>query len=609
MIRVPCFAALSRLCVSRLSRVSPLSRRCASALLVALLLCLLPAAPLLAARAVELEVKGVEGEARDNVLAWLALPEELDQGDDVDRLWLERFSRQAEERARTALEPFGYYHARVSVSLKESPEVLRLLVRVEPGQQLRLSDVRVSLSGPGGGERRLRRLVEQFPLKKGDVLLHQSYEEAKATLLSRAQEMGYLDAAYARHEIRIAQGATGAVIELALETGGRYAFGETSIEGATDYPDDYLHRHLSYAPGQFFSHSRLGATQRNFTNSERFREVQVTTGTADAASLRVPVIVRLAQAPRITLRPGIGYGTDTGGRFTVRYRDLNLFHLGHELNSQLFLAERLQGLAVGYVQPSPRNIRSATTLQLNLQREETDAYTSRILALELARSHGFARGILGTAYVRGQYEDYRVGDQDDSARLLLPGLRLSVDRYDNPLRPRRGYRYSLELRGTHRILGSDTELVQLLAGGSHVLALPGRFLLRTRGEAGVSLLGDHMSAIPPTLRFFGGGDRSVRGYSYKSLGPRDGSGDVVGGRQLLVGSLELERAIFRDWSLSLFFDAGNAFDSFSSLKLYQGAGVGLHYYSPVGALNLSLARPLNGRHSSLHVHFTVGFEL
>lgn len=83
----------------------------------------------------------------------------------------------------------------------------------------------------------------------------------------------------------------------------------------------------------------------------------------------------------------------------------------------------------------------------------------------------------------------------------------------------------------------------------------------------------------------------------------------MGGRQLLVGSLELERAIFRDWSLSLFFDAGNAFDSFSSLKLYQGAGVGLHYYSPVGALNLSLARPLNGRHSSLHVHFTVGFEL
>lgn len=78
---------------------------------------------------------------------------------------------------------------------------------------------------------------------------------------------------------------------------------------------------------------------------------------------------------------------------------------------------------------------------------------------------------------------------------------------------------------------------------------------------------------------------------------------------MLVGSVELERALFQSWGVSVFFDAGNAFDSLGSLKLYQGAGVGLHYYSPVGALNLSLARPLNGRSSSLHVHFTVGFEL
>ena len=103
----------------------------------------------------------------------------------------------------------------------------------------------------------------------------------------------------------------------------------------------------------------------------------------------------------------------------------------------------------------------------------------------------------------------------------------------------------------------------------------------------------------------------MRGYSYKSLAPRDASGKVVGGRQLLTGSIELERALFKDWGVSIFYDAGNAFNSFSSVSLFQGAGVGLHYYTSVGALNLSVARPLGGDNDnpSIHFHFTVGFEL
>lgn len=574
-----------------------------------LLFWLFLASPLHASPTVEVVISGIEGEALDNVREWLAVPEEITAGGVVDRLWLERFASQAVDRARTALEPFGYYNARISVTVEAGEESSRLMVRVVPGEPVRLREVRVLLAGPGEGEWRLRRQVAVFPLNSGDVLLHQRYEEAKAALLSRAQELGYLDASYSTHEIRIDRSATGAAIHLLLETGERYAFGETTIQGAPEYPDSFLRRHLSYRAGEVFSHSRLGETQRNFTSSERFREVLVTTGTADRATRRVPVVVRLKAGPRITLRPGVGYGTDTGARFTIRYRDLNLFLLGHELHSQLYLAERLQGLAMGYVLPSPKDIRNSTALQLNLQREETDSYLSKILSMELARTHGLGRGMLGTAYLKGQYEEYEVGDEDDRARLLLPGLRLSLDRYDNPVRPRRGYRASFELRGTHRLLGSDTGLVQLLAGGSHLLALPGRLSLHTRGDVGTTLLHDSLHDTPPSLRFFAGGDRSVRGYSYKSLGPRDDSGDVVGGRQMLVGSIELERALFQSWGVSAFFDAGNAFDTFSSFKLYQGAGLGLHYYSPIGALNLSLARPLNGRHSSLHVHFTVGFEL
>jgi translocation and assembly module TamA len=579
------------------------------AFLAFLVLLLFLAVPLHAAEPVEIVVTGVEGDALKNVQEALVLPEGLVREGTVDRLWLDRFAQQANDKTRTALEPFGYYNALVTVMVEAAEKRYRLLVKVVPGEPVRLSAVKISVAGPGSEEKRLHRLVTSFPLSNGDVLLQQKYEEAKAALASRAKDLGYLDAEFSRHEIRIEKTARTATIELVLNTGEKYYFGATRIQGAPDYPDSFLRRHLTYTPGEVFSYSSLGETQRNFTNSERFKEVIVTPQKQDAEALRVPITVQLEAGPRISVRPGIGYGTDSGARFTIRYRDLNMFHLGHELHSQLYIAERLQGLVMGYVLPSPRDIRTSTALQLNLQQERTSSYTSKILALELDRNLSFGKGKLGTAYVKAQYEDYSVGDQKSTARLLLPGLRFSDNRYENPIRPLRGFRYAIDLRGTHQVLGSDTALVQVLAEGSHLLPLPWRLSLHTRANAGVTLLSDPLRDLPPSLRFFTGGDQSVRGYSYKSLGPRDATGQVVGGKQLLVGSIELERALFKDWGVSVFYDAGNAFNSFSDFKLFQGAGVGLHYYTSIGSLNLSVARPLGVENPSFHFHFTVGFEL
>ena len=579
------------------------------AALTSLVLCLLLALPLHAAETLKIVVAGIEGDPLHNVLESLALPAGLVREGKVDQLWLERFAKQSDEKTRTALEPFGYYNAQVSVKVESAGEESRLIVNVVPGEPVILTEVNVIVTGQGSEERRLARLVASFPLKKGDLLLQQKYEAAKGALKSRARDLGYLNADFSRHEILIARGATTAIIELVLETGEKYYFGATQIQGVPDYPDSFLHRHLTYRFGDLFSDSNLGETQRNFTNSERFTEVIITPEIQDAEAFRVPVTVKLKAGPRRSLRPGIGYGTDTGARFTVRYRDLNMFHLGHELYSNLYLAERLQGLVTGYIMPSPKDVRSSTTLQLNLQQEETSTYTSRILALELARNRSLGKGKLGAAYVRAQYEDYSLGELKSSSRLLLPGLRFSDDRYDNPIRPRRGSRYALDLRGTHQALGSDTALVQILAEGSHLLPLPWRLSLHTRLKGGATLLQDSFSDIPPSLRFFAGGDQSVRGYAYRSLGPRDASGKVVGGKQLLTSSVELERALFKNWGVSIFYDVGNSFNSFSAISLFQGAGAGLHYYTAVGGLNLYLARSIGVDNPSYHIHFTVGFEL
>jgi translocation and assembly module TamA len=564
----------------------------------------------MAAEPVEVIVEGVEGDALVNVQKALSLPAGLVREGKVDRLWLEHFERQAAGQVHDAMEPFGYYNARVTTAIETGREgEYRLRVKVVPGEPVRLTGVRMVVQGPGVREKSLQELAAGFPLREGNVLQQQKYEEAKGALLSRAQDLGYLDAAFPVHEIRITKGAATASIDLVLETGEQYRFDEVRLEGAPAYPEKFLRRYLAFRPDEVFSYAKLGETQLNFANSERFKEVIVTPAKEEARELRVPVLVELKPAPRRLLRPGIGYGTDTGGRFTVRYRDLNMFRRGHELDTNLYIAERLQGVATSYTVPSSRAINSSTGVRLNLQREEATTFLSELASAEVNRNRAFGRGELGTVYLRLQQEQFTIASQKSSARLVLPGIRFVENHFDNPVRPSRGHRYALELRGTHQYLGSDTGLVQFIAEGNALVPLPWRLGLFMRAKVGTTLPSDPLRDIPPSLRFFAGGDNSVRGYPYQSLGPRDATGQVVGGKHLLVGSIELRRQLFEKWGVSLFYDAGNAFSDLTGVRLFQGAGAGVHYYTPVGALNLYLARQIGVAEPAFHIHFTVGFEL
>ena len=117
------------------------------------------------------------------------------------------------------------------------------------------------------------------------------------------------------------------------------------------------------------------------------------------------------------------------------------------------------------------------------------------------------------------------------------------------------------------------------------------------------------AAIPPSLRFFAGGDQSVRGYDYQSLSPRDSAGKRVGGRYLLVGSVEYQYPLAERWRLATFVDQGNAFDHLND-PLQTGVGIGLRWVSPVGPLRLDLAHALDDEQgSNFRIHFSMGPEL
>jgi translocation and assembly module TamA len=563
-----------------------------------------------AAEPVEVLIYGLDeiSEARENVQKALALPSGLVQDNRVNSVWLERFSGTVADRARLALEPYGYYHATVrSVMEKTGENSYRIVVHIAPGEPVRIAEASVRLRGPGSAEQALIQQAGDFPFRPGDVLLQPKYEAAKAQLRSRAVELGYLNADFSVHTIEVDRQRLSASINLELDTGPRYYFGTVRFEGAPRYPEKFLNRYVAFKPGDIFSYARLGETQLNLLNSDRFKEVFPVPEKESAVNGLVPVVMHMQEAPTKRLRPGIGYATDLGPRFTLEYRDLNVFDRGQEFRSELNLSGRQQNAGAEYRLPDAVNIQSFTGAQVNFKREEVEAYTTQNFSLELNRTKSFRQGRIGTVYIRLEQDNSTVAHRPVDSRLVLPGIRFSERRYDSLTRPRKGRSYTIDLRGTDQALGANTRFLQVVADGSLLLPLAGRLSLIARAGAGATFQHEAVEDLPVSYRFFAGGDRSVRGYSYQSLGPVNAFGEVVGGTNRLTGSLELEQALSVNWGVAGFYDAGNAFNSFDDFRLFKGAGVGVRYFTVVGAVRLDIARQIGVPDPGYRIHLSVGF--
>ena len=189
---------------------------------------------------VQVTILGLEGEALKNVQAALAIPAAMVRKDTLNLLWLKRFEKQTPEKVAAALAPFGYYSTEVTTRLEKTGSNRYLLeVKVDPGEPVRVYELHLEIKGAGANSKRLHRLISEFPLVRGDILRHDLYEEGKGALKSRAIDLGYLDAAFSRHEIRVNRGDLRADIELLLDTGPLYSFGDTHIHGAPHYPERF----------------------------------------------------------------------------------------------------------------------------------------------------------------------------------------------------------------------------------------------------------------------------------------------------------------------------------------------------------------------------------
>lgn len=553
--------------------------------------------PMLAWGDVKPVVDGVSGDLRDNVEAYIG---EIRDEEFAQWTTLQLRLRRA---TRDAMEAVGYYDSRITVTQGGEREVRILVV---PGEPVRIRRLTLKFGGEAATDEAFQSLKQRLPVREGAILHHGHYEAAKKQIQNLALERGYFDGDWERHEIHVDASAHSADIELHYSGGQRYRFGEVRFS-VHDLSDPVLQSLVPFKRGMPYDAVLVTKFNKVLLDTRYFTDVRVRVEKDQAVAGEVPVRVDLTAGDPNTVDIGLGYATDVGPRISLKWLRPLFNERGHSIEVNTELSKVRRGIEAKYSIPWEHPIDNTIQLLYGVVREEIDDLVSYKTTLGVQHQENRVNGWQYAQYIRWDREFFRREGVEESTDLILPGVSWSRNRSRGGLDVYWGDRQYYQLEFTSPELASDADLIALRAGWRLIRSLGDdhRFLFRL--DAG-AIASDDFDKVPPSVRFYAGGDQSVRGYSYKSISPLDDAGNAIGGRYLLAGSAEYNYRLFQRWFVAAFVDHGAAVDSFSE-PLKTGVGGGVRWLSPVGPIRLDLAWGVSDIKPSFRIHFSMGPSL
>ncbi len=531
---------------------------------------------------------------------------------DRDEQALLRFSRGAQEQARKAAQALGYYQAQIDTEVKppaKADQHPQLIIKIAPGEPVRLRNVTVRIEGPAS-EMKAFRIPDSKALRAGEQLNHGVYEDAKRLIQNQASRYGFFSGRFTRQRLAVDPQAGVADIELVYQSGPRYRLGAVKFSGDTPLDEDLLQRMVSFKPGTPYDSELIAQLNNDLQSSGYFEGVRVDAAPTAAVGEDIPVDVRLDTRKPRTMGLGLGFSTDVGPRGKANWTRHWVNPQGHSYGWETELSAPRQNVGLWYDVPLDPPLTDKLRFAGGYQNEEiagTDTL-SKLLTVGPEWHSKLASGWQRVVSLKYQREEYRLGDDSGLSNLLMPGVSFSYLRSDNRIDPHNGYRLQFDTQVAKEGLVSDTNLLHgnVLLKGLTTLGHNHRFLGRV--QFGGSATNGYKNNIPPSLRFFAGGDQSVRGYDYQTLSPKNSDGDRIGGRYLVAGSVEYQYSLAEKWRVATFIDQGNAFNTLELPSLKTGVGFGVRWVSPVGPLRLDLAKALDDD-GGIRLHFSMGPEL
>lgn len=567
------------------------------------LLCVLPAHALT-----------VEIEAPDEIKTLLTQHLEAARaarlGEVVVETELARLRERSLESARELLATEGYFSPRVESALTYDAAGPLMRFSVMPGARTQVRDVQLvfvgalAVAGEAGGRLRARS-ERQFTLRPGMPFRQSDWDAAKQAALQVLLSSQYSAARMVASEARIDPDTQSADLSVTLDSGPAFYYGELQIEGAQRYPQSIIRKLDPTRPGQPYRQQTLLDFQVMLEESGYYSRASVRVEPDPARAAAAPIRVQVEERPQKLFSVGIGASTDTGARVQASWLHRNIQNRGLRLKLDAQLEEARQNGEVELAWPRNRDGYD-NSLGLQLKQEDIEGQETRVKLAVVKRSR--IRGRLSnqievTQSLQYQTEKLRVGavPQLDS-RALTANLAWTRRRLGRGFYPRSGDVLSAQIGGASEALLSDTSFLRLQGRYTRYYSVGDNGRLILRGELG-GVLAENRDAIPSDFLFRAGGDNSVRGYAYQSLG-RDLSGGVASVRYLVTGSAEYNYFFSNNWGWAVFVDAGDAADSTTSLKPVFGYGIGARYRSPVGPINLDLA--YGEATEQVRLHFSLG---
>ena len=561
-----------------------------------------------AATTLKFSVVGIEGEQKKNVLAYLGAAPESDEN-------RRNFVVSARDKVESALQALGYYQPEIEIDLQRTEPKWRLSIVVNAGEPVRVRDINIQILGAAANDDNFTRLTSDTGFSSGDVLHHGRFESFRENVLSLGQRRGYLRGEIAASRIEVQVEAGTADVMLWYESGPRLRFGEIIVDN-TLIDSDLFDSMLTFQPGDYFDQVRLQELQSLLQRTNYFSSVIVLPQRKRSLGDRVPIMVNLQRAKRHSFDVGVGYSTDTEERMSLTWRTPRINRHGHSQQTRLEYSPINPSGRFTYSIPVSDPLTDVVQLWARVEENEFGDIDSRQNELGIKRETKDRNWIYGYS-LRELNESWDIAGYSASNDYLLFGGSVSRRTHRGSIvDPEWGFSQLYTVEATANQVGSDLDLLRFTAALRYVMTPVPRNRLVTRLDLGrVKIANGDRRDLAPSLAFFAGGSQSIRGYAYQSLGDEltvvEPNGEtktaVVGGDRLVIGSLEYQYYFTATWRGALFVDAGDAFDR-GEFDAKVGAGFGVHYVTPVGAVRVELANSVSEDDPSWRLVFAIGAE-
>ena len=558
-----------------------------------------PSLAALAEQTVDIEIQGIRGfrAIRNTDLnVQLINKEEMDGSERYQHLVIKAVDR--------GLRVFGYYESSVRFERKKRPGKRDLLIaHVIPGNPTKLAGTDVQIEGEAAQDENFTALRKNLP-KEGELVEHQTYDDYKTSLSRLALGRGYFDGEFKISRLEISPETYQAWWRILFDSGVRYHYGNITFNHS-QIREDYLNNILNIKSGEPYLTAKLSELTNDFSSSNWFSSVLVQPN-VNRKTKTVDVDIILYPRKKNAMELGVGFSTDGGIHTQIGWTKPWINSRGHSFRTNLYISAPKQAIEATYRMPLLKNpLNYYYDFSAGWEGEKANDTDTKALTLSALRYWNNAQGWQYFGGLRARYDSFTQAEVTDKTLLFYPTIGFTRTRLRGGTFATWGDVQKITFDVGNKAALSETSFMKVQASSAWIRTYADNHRIIARAEIGY-LHTKNIEKIPPALRFFAGGDRSVRGYGYKKIAPRDTQNRLVGGSRLLAGSLEYQYQFYPNWWGATFADSGLAADDFITKSLRYGAGIGVRWASPIGAIKFDIATPIRDKDNSKNIQFYIG---